>query len=190
MEVKGDGFRRWCLPKELMDAKLQNGERTSPARLAKGPLRQALALAVFFSVVFVAAALGGLATASSVGAWYAGLAKPSWTPPPWLFGPAWTFLYMTMALAAWLVWRRSGWGRALRWFAAQLALNAAWSPVFFGLRQPGWGFGVIVLLWLAIGGTLVNFWRVTHLAGALFVPYWLWVTFAMALNFAIWQLNR
>jgi benzodiazapine receptor len=173
-----------------MGARLRNGERASPAWPVKGPLRQALAFAAIFSVVFMAAALGGLATASSVGAWYAGLAKPSWTPPPWLFGPAWMFLYTTMALAAWLVWRRPGRGWALRWFAVQLALNAAWSPVFFGLRQPGWGFGVIVLLWLAIGGTLVAFWRVTRVAGSLFIPYWLWVTFAMALNFTVWQLNR
>lgn len=173
-----------------MRASLQEPESSVPPRTVKGPLHAALALVGFFALVFSVAALGGLATASSVGTWYASLAKPSWTPPPWLFGPAWTFLYATMAVAAWRVWRRPARGRALGWFAAQLALNAAWSPVFFGLRQPGWGFALIVLLWLAIGGTLVASWRVSRLAGALFVPYWLWVSFAAALNFSVWQLNR
>lgn len=160
----------------------------SPARPPSRP-RDLAALAAFAALVFAVAALGGLATASSVGTWYAGLAKPPWTPPPWVFGPAWTFLYAAMAAAAWLAWRREGWGRALRWFAAQLALNAAWSPVFFGLREPGWAFAVVLLLWGAIGGTLVASWRVSRLAGSLLVPYWLWVSFAAALNFAVWRLN-
>jgi tryptophan-rich sensory protein len=122
--------------------------------------------------------------------WYPTIAKPAWTPPSWLFGPVWTILYAMMGVAAWLVWRRVGWSGALVWFAIQLALNATWSPVFFGLHRLGLALVNIGLLWLAILGTTIAFWRVAPVAGGLFVPYLAWVSFATALNFAIWQLNR
>ena len=105
----------------------------------------------------------------------------------------WTALYLTMAIAAWLVWRRAGWRGApgaLGLFALQLGLNLAWSPLFFGLRSPGAALFDILALWLAIAATLVAFFRVERVAGALLVPYWLWVTFATALNAAIWTLNQ
>jgi benzodiazapine receptor len=150
---------------------------------------QWLVLAGFVAVSFAAAALGGATTANSVRDWYPTIAKPAWTPPSWIFGPVWTALYAMMAVAAWLVWRRVGWGGALVWFAVQLALNATWSPVFFGLHRIGLALLNIILLWLAIAGTTVTFGRVMPAAGILFVPYLAWVSFAVALNFAIWRLN-
>ena len=137
-------------------------------------------------------AAGGLATGRSVGTWYAELRKPAWTPPGWLFGPVWTVLYASMAVAAWLVWTKAGARAAavpLALFAVQLALNAAWTPVFFGLRLPGPAFAVIVALWAAIVATGAAFWHVRPVAGMLMLPYLAWVTFATGLNFAIWRLN-
>lgn len=152
---------------------------------------QALALGLFGLACFLAAGLGSLFTAASVGSWYAGLAKPSWNPPAWVFGPVWTVLYVMMAVAGWLVWRRPGAASrlALRWFGVQLVLNVGWSAVFFGLRMPGLAFVEILALWLAIVATLTSSWGVSRLAGILLVPYLLWVSFAVALNFAIWRLN-
>jgi len=148
-----------------------------------------LALAAFIVLCFAAAGLGGLATSRTVDTWYKDLAKPSWTPPGWVFGPVWTLLYLAMAIAAWRVWQ----GQGLRWpialFGVQLLLNAAWSWLFFGLRMPGAACVDVFLLWAAIIATTAVFWRVDLAAGVLFVPYLLWVTFAMALNFAIWRLN-
>ena len=157
----------------------------------RNPAWQALALGLFYLSCFLAAGLGSLFTMVSVGSWYAGLAKPSWNPPGWVFGPVWTVLYALMAVAGWLVWRRGGsenW-LALRWFAVQLALNVGWSAVFFGLQMPGLAVLEIVLLWLAIVATLMTSWRVSRPAGILLLPYLLWVSFAAALNFAIWRLN-
>lgn len=148
-----------------------------------------LSLLGFLLASFLAAGIGSAATATAVREWYPALAKPAWTPPPWVFGPVWTVLYVTMAIAAWLVWRRAGWCGALGWWTAQLALNALWSPVFFGMHRPDLAFAVIVALWIAIAGTTVAFWQISTLAGILFMPYWLWVSFAAALNFAIWRLN-
>lgn len=135
------------------------------------------------------AAFGGL---FRPGEWYAQLQKPAWTPPNWLFGPVWTVLYTLMAVAAWLVWQQGGWA-AQRWalgaFLLQLLFNGLWSPLFFGLRKPGLAFADIGLLWLALLATLILFWKVRPLAGALLVPYLVWVTFAAALNFTLWRLN-
>jgi tryptophan-rich sensory protein len=157
----------------------------------KNPAWQALALGMFTLACFVAAGLGSLFTMVSLGTWYGGLVKPSWNPPNGVFGPVWTVLYATMAVAGWLVWRRGGLASwlALRWFAVQLVLNVGWSAVFFGLQMPGLAVLEIVVLWLAIVATLITSWRVSRLAGILFVPYLLWVSFAAVLNFAIWRLN-
>lgn len=149
-----------------------------------------LMLVGFVAASFAAAALGGITTAGAVRDWYPTIAKPTWTPPSWIFGPVWTALYAMMAVAGWLVWRQAGWSGALVWFAVQLALNAAWSPLFFGLHRIDLALVVIVALWAAILGTTVAFWRVSPWAGGLFVPYLAWVSFAAALNFAIWRLNR
>ena len=154
------------------------------------PTRSALALVGWLALAFAAAAAGGFFLP---GEWYAGLQKPSWNPPNWIFGPVWTALYTTMAIAAWLVWKRGGFGGqrvALSLFLAQLLFNLLWSPLFFGLRHPALAFVDIVLLWLALLGTVAAFWKVRPLAGALLVPYLAWVTFASALNFALWRLNR
>ncbi len=140
-----------------------------------------LCLAASVSAVFV-----------SVDGWYAGLVKPTWNPPSWLFGPVWTALYITMAVAAWLVWREGGWNaqrRPLALFVAQWALNAFWTPLFFGLHRPGLAFAEILLLWVVLIATLLAFWRVKRIAGLLLVPYLSWVSFAAFLNFTIWRLN-
>ena len=157
----------------------------------KNPASRALALGLFFLACFLAAGLGSLFTMGSLGSWYAGLAKPSWNPPNWIFGPVWTALYAMMAVAGWLVWRRGGSQSriALRWFAIQLALNVGWSAVFFGLQLPGLAFLEIQVLWVAIAATLVTSWKVSRAAGILLAPYLLWVSFATILNFAIWRLN-
>jgi tryptophan-rich sensory protein len=154
--------------------------------------REWLALAAFLALSFSAAALGGLAMRGGPGAWYAGLAKPAWTPPDWLFGPVWALLYTLMALAAWLVWREAGLAGArlaLGLFVVQLVLNAAWTPLFFGLHRPGWAFVDICALFLAVAATTAAFFARSPAAGALMLPYLGWVGFASALNFAIWRLN-
>ncbi len=151
--------------------------------------RQALALIGWLVLCFAATSTAAFV---SIDGWYAALQKPSWNPPAWVFGPAWTVLYISMAVAAWLVWREGGWkaqGRALGLFLVQWVLNALWTPLFFGLHRPGLAFAEIVILWLAIAATLAAFWRINKVAGALLVPYLAWVTFAAALNFAIWRLN-
>ncbi|MDG4795941.1 TspO/MBR family protein [Micromonospora sp. WMMD1082] len=146
------------------------------------------ALAGFAAAVLAAALIGNLA-ASGAAAEYADLDRPAWSPPSWLFGPVWIALYVTIALAAWLVWRRVGFGPALAAWVVQLALNAAWTPLFFGGGRYGLAFAEIVLLWLAIGVTVLLFSRASRAAAALLLPYWAWVTFAAALNYSIWQLN-
>ena len=148
-----------------------------------------LSLGGWLLLCFAAAAFGSL---FMPGEWYAQLKKPAWNPPNWIFGPVWTALYTMMAVAAWLVWRRGGFAAQrvpLGWFVLQLLLNAAWSPLFFGWHRPGLAFAEIVLLWLALLGTVRAFWRVQRGAGALLLPYLAWVTFAAGLNFAVWRLN-
>lgn len=154
----------------------------------RGP-RKWPALGVFILVTYAAAAIGGMFTP---GEWYAQLAKPSWTPPAWIFAPVWTLLYTMMAVAGWLAWLRAGLagGRiAFTFFGIQLALNAAWSWIFFGLHRPGLAALEIIVLWLAIAATIGAFWRIRPASGALLLPYLAWVSFAAALNMAIWRLN-
>lgn len=151
--------------------------------------RQTLALVGWLVLCFAAS---GTAVFVSPGGWYAGLQKPSWTPPAWVFGPVWSALYAMMAVAAWLVWRRGGWAgqwRPLAWFLLQWLLNVLWTPLFFGLHRPGLALVEITLLWAALATTLLAFWRVKTAAGVLLVPYLAWVSLATALNFTIWRLN-
>jgi translocator protein len=124
--------------------------------------------------------------------YYARLEKPSWAPPGWLFGPVWTVLYALMGIAAWLVAGRAGSASRtpLVLWGAQLALNATWTPVFFGLRAPGLALVNIILLWLALVATVTAFFSRRPVAGVLLIPYLIWVSFATALNFAIWRRNR
>jgi tryptophan-rich sensory protein len=149
-------------------------------------------LAAWLVVCVGGGALVGLATAGGDSAWYESLAKPSWTPPDAVFAPVWTALYAAMAVAAWRVWRRGGWQAhraALVLFLSQLALNFAWSFIFFGARQIGWALADILVLWILIAMTLGRFTAVDRLAGWLMAPYLAWVTFAAALNAAIYRLQ-
>ena len=149
---------------------------------------------VRFAVPLLAGWLGSLATRPAIAGWYAGLNKPVFNPPGWLFGPAWTVLYILMGLAAYLVWSRGlatpGVKPALAMFLVQLALNVAWSFLFFAARSPLAGFVEIIVLWVAILVTMVLFFRVSPVAGWLMVPYLGWVSFATVLNGAIMLLNR
>ncbi len=141
---------------------------------------------------FAAGIIGSAFTMPAIPTWYASLRKPAWTPPPWLFGPVWSALYVMMGVAVWLVWRRvgfSGDGVAFIAFGVQLVLNAAWSVIFFGMRRPMAAFVEIIALWLAIACTIVLFGQVDMLAASLLVPYLAWVTFAAALNHAIARQN-
>ena len=152
-------------------------------------IRSVLALAGWLAVAFTAAAVGGLFLP---GDWYAGLQKPAWNPPNWIFGPVWTLLYTMMAIAAWLVWRRGGFVRhqkALCLFLLQLCFNALWSPLFFGMHQPMLAFVDLVVLWLLLLGTVAAFWKTSRVAGTMLLPYLAWVTFAGALNWTLWKLN-
>lgn len=146
--------------------------------------------AVFLLACGPSAATGAM---FSPGAWYQSLAKPAWTPPNWLFPVAWTTLYLCMSLAGERVARQAGVsaavGIALALYALQMGLNILWTPVFFGLRRIRAGMLVLVLLWLAVAATLVAFWRVDWVAGALFLPYLAWVSTAGALNYAVMMLN-
>jgi tryptophan-rich sensory protein len=154
--------------------------------------RQAAALALSLLICFGAAGLGSVWTQPSIGVWYAQLRKPAWTPPNQVFGPVWTTLYLGMAIAAWLVWRRAGWASAsgsLTLFIAQLILNVSWSGIFFGLHRPDAAFTEIVLLWCMILATTIAFWFHSAIAGWLMAPYLAWVTYAAALNWKIWRLN-
>jgi translocator protein len=157
--------------------------------LHSSPRRRWLALTGFGLAVFVAAAIGGLGV-SGTSAEYDTLEQPAFAPPSWLFGPVWTVLYVMIALSAWLVWQRVGFTRPLWLWSAQLVLNAIWTPLFFGAGQYGLAFADIVVLWVLIGATVVSFWRVRRLAAGLLLPYWAWVTYASALNLAIWLMNR
>jgi tryptophan-rich sensory protein len=130
---------------------------------------------------------------SATPAFYQELVKPSWALPPSVFGPAWITLYVLMGTATWLVWRSTP-GRArteaLIWFAVQLALNAAWTPVFFGLESPAAGFALILTIAVTVTGMIISYARRSRLAAALLVPLWLWVGFATVLNGSIWWLDR
>lgn len=163
-------------------------EDSAPTK-PSGPRFRLAALAGWLLLCFGAAGMGA---AFAPGDWYAALNKPSWNPPGWLFGPVWTVLYAMMATAAWLVWKEGGWNKQrepLLLFLGQLALNALWSPLFFGLQNPAVAFVEIVFLWLAIVATMRFFLPVNRAATLLLAPYLAWVSFASFLNFTIWQLN-
>jgi tryptophan-rich sensory protein len=154
-------------------------------------LNTVLSLVGWLLLCFAAAALGAIASANAP-EFYAQLARPAWAPPAWLFGPVWAVLYLLMAIAAWLVWRERGFRGApvaIGLFTIQLGLNSLWSWLFFAWHLGALSFVEIVVLWGLILATTVAFWRVRPLSGALLLPYFAWVTFAAALNYAIWQLN-
>lgn len=153
--------------------------------------KQLLALAAWLIVSFIAAGIGAAATIQA-GEFYTQLVRPDWAPPPSVFGPVWTILYVMMGVAAWLVWRIGGFREAraaLSLFFVQLVLNALWSWLFFGWQLGAFAFLNILVLWVFIAATIAAFWRINAVAGALLVPYLLWVSFAGALNYSVWQLN-
>ena len=149
--------------------------------------QQLAALAGFIAVTFCAP----LASISIMppGPWYDTLHKPTFNPPAWLFGPVWILLYTLMAVAAWLIWKRSGWRLPLVLYFIQLALNALWTPLFFGAHQLGPALLEIGLLWVAILLTTLQFLRFSKAAAWLMTPYLAWVGFASFLNFTLWSLN-
>jgi tryptophan-rich sensory protein len=153
--------------------------------------KQILGLAGWLIVSFIAAAVGGAASIQA-GPFYTQLARPDWAPPPTIFGPVWTVLYIMMGIAAWLVWRVNGATAArsaLTLFIVQLAFNALWSWLFFAWHQGATAFADILLLWALIVATMIAFWRISRVAALLLLPYLLWVSFAAALNYSVWQLN-
>lgn len=154
----------------------------------KSMAAQAIALAICLGLTFAAAALGAVASAAAP-AFYAQLDQPAWAPPPSVFGPVWSVLYLMMGIAAWLAWRAQAPRRVLALYAGQLAVNALWSWLFFGWHLGAQALADVLLLWALIAATAVAFWRVSRLAGALLLPYLAWVSFATALNAVLWLRN-
>lgn len=153
--------------------------------------KKIIGLAGWLALCFGAGATGSVATAQAR-AFYSQLAQPAWAPPGWVFGPVWTVLYALMGISAWLIWKEGGFrahGAPLGLFLGQLVLNALWSWLFFAWRLGGLSFINILALLGMLTLVLTVFWRIRRLAGILLIPYLLWVAFASALNFAIWQLN-
>ena len=155
--------------------------------------RDVLKLILSLVVCQCAGLIGAVFTTPAIETWYAALIKPSFTPPDWLFAPAWGTLYLLMGIAAFLIWRRglaqAGTKSALLIFLIQLVLNTLWSVVFFGFESPLGGVIVIIILWVVILLAVLKFFRLSTAAGALLLPYILWVSFAAVLNISIWLLN-
>lgn len=149
-------------------------------------MKRWISLAVFVVLVFIVASVS---SRYMPGPWYASLAKPSWTPPNWLFAPVWTVLYLMIAIAGWLVWKKGQTSAALPLWGAQLVLNGAWSWIMFGLHRIDLALIEVAFLWLSIASFIVVTWRDNRNAALLFLPYLAWVSFASALNLAIWRLN-
>lgn len=137
--------------------------------------------------------IGSFFTRSAIPVWYAGLNKPAFNPPNWIFAPVWTTLYALMGIASYFIWQKRGSSPlvtpALVLFGIHLALNTLWSVLFFGLKNPGAAFIEIIILWLMILALIVIFYKIDHKAAWLLVPYFLWVSFASVLNYSIWRLN-
>ena len=150
-------------------------------------------LFAFIILCLVVSSVGGAITATSVDTWYQSLEKPSFNPPDWVFAPVWTALYILMGIAAWRIWRlraTENTGKALSIFGLQLGLNLSWSILFFGLQRIDLALIEIFILLVTIVINTIVFWRVDRLAGLIFVPYVLWVTYATILNASIWLLNK
>ena len=151
----------------------------------------AISSLLIFVFVCMAAATPGIVFRP--GEWYRRLAKPSWCPPDWVFGPVWFVLYLSIAVSGWLVWRQGGFEKAafpLLVYGIQLVLNGLWSSLFFGLRRPDLALIEIAFLGLAIAATLATFYPISPIAGLLLAPYLAWISFAAVLNYDVWRLNR
>jgi translocator protein len=156
--------------------------------------RKALKLFASVAICLLAGAFGSIFTSMSIPDWYLTIAKPSFNPPNWVFGPVWTILYIMMGVSAFIIWKKGIDNPNVRFslfvFLFQLSLNATWSVLFFGFRSPLAGLAGIILLWIAIVLTIYKFFKLSKTAGWLLIPYLLWVSFASVLNYTIWQLNR
>lgn len=154
---------------------------------------RAFHLVVFIVLAQAVGIVGTYFTLDAIPTWYATLAKPSYAPPNWIFGPVWTTLYALMGTAAFFVWEErfhmTHAARGIRWYWIQLLLNGIWTPIFFGLQNMGLALIVIVLLWLAIIKTMYEFWKVKRFSAFLLLPYLAWVSFATVLNYSLWELN-
>jgi len=152
-----------------------------------------LKLIISLIICQLAGVLGSLFTSPAIPTWYASLEKPSFNPPNWVFSPVWITLFVLMGISLFLLWRKTLEDKkvriALLFFAIQLALNVCWSVIFFGLKAPFFAFLEIIFLWIAILLTILKSYRVSKAAGALLIPYILWVSFAAVLNFFLWNLN-
>ncbi|HQR42960.1 MAG TPA: tryptophan-rich sensory protein [Gemmatales bacterium] len=147
-------------------------------------------LLLWLLICFSIAGLGGYLTSLGLTGYYELLRKPYWTPPGYVIGMVWNVLFVMMAVAIWLVWRRVGWFHwAVIAFVVQLLLNLGWSYAFFTLQCPEMAFGELCILWLSILITAVLFWPISRLAACLMIPYLAWVLFAGGLNYTIWQMN-
>lgn len=149
-------------------------------------MQRYLSLIAFAAIVFAMATTGAL---FRPGAWYQALAKPSWTPPSWLFGPVWMILYIMIAIAGWRVWLVGGMSAAIVVWGINIIANGLWSYLMFGINRIDLAFYDIVVLWLTIVGFIVLAWPLDRTAALLFVPYLIWVSYASALNLTIWRIN-
>lgn len=153
-----------------------------------------LLLLASFGIIILAAFVGSAFTLGKIDGWYAGLIKPSFNPPNWVFSPAWTILYILMAVSLYLVWRHGTEKKnvylAIKAFLIQLVFNVLWSIAFFGTESIIGGLVIIFALWLTIAYTIIRFAKVDKLASYLFYPYLAWVSFAAVLNYSVWVLNR
>jgi len=156
-------------------------------------LTDIIKLVVSIILCQMAGFLGSLFTIPAIPTWYKTLNKPFFSPPNWIFSPVWISLFVLMGISLFFIWQRPGHPKfkaALIFFFVQLILNIFWSVAFFGLRSPLLGLIDIMFLWIAILLTILNFFKVSKFAGALLIPYLLWVSFATLLNFSLWILNR
>lgn len=157
-------------------------------------MKRVAQIILFVSVCLLTGAVGSFATRESLNTWYADLTKPFFVPPNWAFGVVWPILYVLMGISVFMIWRKGTGDRqvrvALGLFALQLVLNGLWTPIFFGLRMIALALIEIVVLWMAILVTLLVFRRISRPAACLLLPYLAWVSFAVALNAALWHLNR
>lgn len=157
-------------------------------------MKKILALIIWIAIAFIPGAAGNFFTLQSIPTWYASLIKPAFNPPNWVFGPVWTLLYISMGLAAHLVWEKREEDRIVKYalllFFAQLTLNGLWSIIFFGKQDILLALIEIILLWFLILATIIKFYGIRPFAGLILIPYLLWVSFAGILNFNLWMLNE
>lgn len=160
-------------------------------------------LVISLAIPQLAGLAGAFFTGSAITTWYAGLQKPSFSPPNWVFGPIWILLYLLMGVSIYLIWQRYSGNKYLSikalgregakgafWiFWIHLVFNAAWTPVFFGLKNPGLALADIIVIWLLVIVLIGKFWKLDKRASLLMVPYFVWVSFAGALNYFLWYLN-